>query len=297
VSNIKTSTKIFLCTAILIIANIIIFAHQVMNHVFTAWNIVPTIIIVMVIIINIKVMFWGGFKQENERARKEGYNEDFYALNTSFPSSLTKVNILVKIVFIILFVILTILFGALNNNYKYDQVVQGRIVRVSDEGSTDIIISDDGVETKENRKLVLDVEYKVNGKSYSVVVVDSFSSKRDIGFIDLCVQSNGDFVCVKDNLISYQIMFYACIVLSVLTLLGFVFKLPNQYLVMLVFIFVGIGIVCLFNSFHWSEWLLNDFTVLGACFLTMGIMYYIQMVLMRIVFTIGRRKDYNYMIS
>ena len=56
----------------------------------------------------------------------------------------------------------------------------------------------------------------------------------------------------------------ACLVLAILTFLGFVFRLPNVDLVMHVIGFVGIGVIALMNSFNWGDWLLKDFTAFGT---------------------------------
>ena len=66
---------------------------------------------------------------------------------------------------------------------------------------------------------------------------------------------------------------------------------------MLVLMALGFGVISLFNSTYWAGWLLKDFTSFGACFLVLGFMGYIQMVIMRMVHTIGKRRNPNYTIS
>jgi hypothetical protein len=189
------------------------------------------------------------------------------------------------------------LFSTLGNNIKYDQVVTGTIVEKRVEGDVYTEYSSDGATTTDNRVLVMTVSYEVDGTIYRAEVRDSFSHKRENNFIDLCVNNDGTYVCVYGKLVSLNVMKYASIAFAILTFLGFVFKLPNQYLVVLVFGIFGVGIIALFNFADWSNWLLKDFTLFGGCFFTIGIMCILQLILLRIAHTIGIRRDSNYKLS
>ena len=309
--NMKTSTKVFFATAPLILVNIGILVYQFMNMVVSAWNIIPSLVLIFIIagnVINMLGIKLPGFlsklsdfgasapSEKEQNAYRE--NEDFYAINTSFPTKLSASNIAWKILFLALFIGLTCLFSTLGNNIKYDQVVTGTVIDKYVEGSVDTSVSSDGsVSSSDNRKLVMLVSYEVDGTIYRTEVRDNFSHKRENNFIDLCVKNDGTYVCVYGKLVSFDVMKYASIAFAILTFLGFVFKLPNQYLFMLVLGILGVGIIALFNFADWSNWLLKDFTLFGGCFFTLGIMCILQLILLRIAHTIGIRRDSNYKLS
>lgn len=307
--NMSVSTKVFIITSILCLANIGIFIYQVANFKISPWNIIPTILIVLIIGGNLKNMLssrvksgevapseFGAPSSSENNQKRDVKNEDFYAINTSFPSKLSKSNIIVKIVFVIIFGILSVVFYNCGNKI-YDHVVQGHIVATSVEGEVFEEVGQDGYSSTDTRKLVMFVTYEFDGESFKIEIVDSFSHSRDNDKISLCVKNNGDFICVYDNLVSYNIMFYTSLVLIIVTILGFVFKSPNQYLIMNILIFLGMGMICLFNSYNWSFWLLKDFTLFGGCFFILGLICNIQIFLLRIIFRWCRRRDPNYILN
>ena len=303
------STKIFIISSALCLINVALFVYQAFNLVISPWNIVPTVLVVFIIVGNIKNMTSEKVKSgekmpsqfgappvtDNNRTLSE--NEDFYAINTSFPTKLTMKSILWKALFLAIFIGLTCLFSVLGNAIKYDQVVTGTIIEKSVEGEIYTEYDSDGSTTVDNRYMVYLVSYEVDGVIYRSELVDKTSVTRKGNLINVCVNDDGELVCAYDKVVSYKIMVYTCISLAVLTFLGFVFKLPNQYLVMLVLMLVGVGIICFLNSTNWAGWLLKDFTLFGGCFFTLGFMCYIQILLMRIIFTIGKHRDSNFTIS
>ena len=312
--NMPVSTKVFIATAAICIINIVVFVYQVFNLVISPWNIVPTLLVVLIVFGNAKNMLSSKVRKgevppsqfgappqlanANDSSGTNDPNEDFFLINTSFPKKLTIKSILWKTIFVAIFIGLTCLFSVLSNGIKYDQVVTGTIIQKTVEGDVYTDYDSEGnATTTDNRYLVLLVSYEVDGVIYRDELVDKGSTTRKGNFIDVCVTNDGELVCSRDKLTTYQVMVWTCIILTVLTILGFVFKLPNQYLVMLVFIFFGVGITCLFNNNNWASWLLKDFTLFGGCFFTLGVMCYLQLVLLRIIHTIGKRRDLNYKIS
>lgn len=289
-SNLTTSAKVFLVTSLICLVNVAIFIYQVLNLKISPWNVIPTILVGMIVIGNIKTMVQNKplDKDTTNKTKKHNIknaddNEDFYAINTSFPSKLTTNNIIVKLVFIGIFVALALLFNTLGSTNQYDLVVKGLIKETYVGGDVYTEIYDGEATTTDTRYLILVVDYEHDGHVYEIEVEDHFSHSRDSDIIELCIKDNGKFVCVYDNIVTFQIMYYACIILTILTALGFMFRLPNVYLVMLVLIFVGLGVICMFNSFYWAGWLLKDFTLFGGCFFILGVMCYIQMILLRII--------------
>jgi len=307
--NISVSIKVFIITSILCLTNIGIYIYQVINFKISSWNTIPTILIVLIIAGNLKNMLsskvkrgevapsqFGAPPSSENKQKRNVKNEDFYALNTSFPSKLSKTNIIVKIVFVIIFGILSVVFYNCGNK-TYDYLVQGQIVTTSVEGGVYEDVGHDGNIYTDTRKLEMLVTYEFNGETFEIVIVDAFSNSRDSDKISLCVKNNGDYICVYDNLISYNIMFYTSIILIILTILGFVFKSPNQYLIMNILMFLGMGTICLFNSYDWSFWLLKDFTLFGGCFFILGLICNIQFFLLRIIFKWCRRRDPDYILN
>ena len=307
--NAPVSTKVFIVTAGLCLINVAIFVYQVFNLVISPWNIIPTVLVVFIILGNLKNMLSHKVKNGEEAPSQFGApptnntnrglsdNEDFCAINTSFPTKLTIKSILWKTLFLAIFIGLTCLFSVLGNAIKYDQVVTGTIIEKSVEGEIYTEYDSDGSTTVDNRYMVLLVSYEVDGVIYRSELTDKTSVNRKGNFIDVCVLDDGELVCAYDKVVSYKIMQWASVFFALLTFLGFVFKLPNQYLVMLVLMCVGVGITCLFNATDWSNWLLKDFTSFGGCFFTLGLMCYVQLVLLRIIFTLGRKRDSNYTLS
>ena len=51
--NMKTSTKVFFATAPLILVNIGILVYQFMNMVVSAWNIIPSLVLIFIIAGNV----------------------------------------------------------------------------------------------------------------------------------------------------------------------------------------------------------------------------------------------------
>ena len=189
--NISVSTRVFIITSILCLANIGIFIYQVINFKISPWNIIPTILIVLIIGGNLKNMLssrvksgevapseFGAPPRSENNQKRDVKNEDFYAINTSFPSRLSKSNIIVKIVFIIIFGILSVVFYNCGNK-AYDHVVQGHIDATSVEGEVYEEWDQEGYRSTDTRKLVMLVTYEFNGESFKVEIVDSFSHSRD----------------------------------------------------------------------------------------------------------------------
>ena len=306
--NAPASTKIFVVTSLICLVNVGLFVYQVFNLVISPWNIIPTVLVVLIIGGNMKNMLNHQVKSGQKPASQFGAppqtanasgaaNEDFYAINTSFPSKLTIKSVMWKALFLAIFIALTCLFSFMYNSVKFDQIVTGTIIEKRVEGDVYTEYDDDGVTTTDNRYLVMLVSYEVDGVIYRSELTDGGSTSRKGNFIDVCVNNDGELVCAYDTIVAKKVMVYACIILAVLTFLGFVFKLPNQYLFMLGLMFVGIGIICLLNAGNMSAWLLKDFTLFGGCFFTLGAMCYIQLVLCRVVYAIGKKKDPNYIFS
>ena len=308
--NMKASTKVFLMTAPLALVNIAVLIYQFVHLVISPWNIIPTLLLIFILVGNIINML--GIKLPGRLASLSQFgapapsdaeqnayreNEDFYAINTSFPTKLTVKNIIWKTLFLAIFIGLTCLFSVLGANIQYDQVVTGTIIEKRVEGEVYTEYTDDGTTTHDNRVLVMTVSYTVGEDIYRTEVRDNFSHSRDNNFIKLCVNNDGTYVCPYDKVQSFRIMRYASIVFAIITFLGFVFKLPNQYLALLVIGVVGVGIICLFNSADWGSWLLKDFTLFGGCFVTLCTMSIIQLILLRIMHSIGIRRDGNFKLS
>lgn len=303
--KLKVSEKVFLILSLLYLVNIGVFVYQCINLVIDAWNVIPTIIIGYIMYINLKHKFEKHDeepvnelqpidKNDNVQLNNEQQkiykndNEDFYAFNTSFPKCLTLKSIIVKIVFVIIFIGLTVLFSVLGNNLKYDSVVKGVVVRTVVTGS--VVQVEDG-SFKDQRKTIMFVNYEFNDELREVEVEAPHIVNMVNKDINLCIDSEGNFKHVYDQVITYDIMFYTCIVLTIFTILGFVFKLPNQYLVMTVIMFLGVGAICLFNSRYWAGALLQPFTVFGGLFLTTGLMAYLLMIVLRTVYLIKQKVD------
>ena len=311
--NIPISTKVFIATAGLCLVNVGVFVYQVFNLVISPWNIIPTVLVCLIVFGNAKNMLSSKVRKgeappsqfgappqlgnANVQGASNRENEDFYLINTSFPNKLTFKSIVWKTLFLAIFIGLTCLFAVLGNSVKYDQAVTGTIIEKRVEGEVYTEYDDDGATTTDNRYLVMMVSYEVDGTIYRNELIDKGSTSRKGNFIEVCVTNDGELVCAYDSLLSKKIMMYSCLILAVLTFLGFVFKLPNQYLVMLVFMLLGIGVTCLFNAANWADWLLKDFTLFGGCFFTLGVMCYLQLVLLRIIHTIGKRRDPNFIIT
>ena len=307
----KTSTKVFLATVPLAFINVAILVYQFSNLVISPWNIIPTVLIVLIMVGNIINML--GIKLSGAMANLSQFgapapsdkeqnalrdNEDFYAINTSFPTRLTMASILWKTLFLIIFIVLTCFFAYKGSSIKYDQVVTGTVIEKHVMGSVETDVSSSGeVVSSDNRSLLMVVSYEVDGKMYKAEVRDQFSHNRRSAVIDLCVNNDGSFVCAYGKVVSFKIMAVASVVFAILTFLGFVFKLPNQYLVLLVMGILGVGIIAMFNFADWSNWLLKDFTLFGGCFVTLCVMCMIQLIALRIIHTIGRKRDSNFKLS
>lgn len=302
--SLKTSTKVFAITSFFCLINIFLFVCQLIHGNISTWNIVSTILCLAIIGFALGKMLKEDLNNDvysiektKSKTMEKTQNEDFYAINTSFPKKLTKKSIIVKILFLLIFLSGVILFWVFEHSVKYQHVVCGEVVKVAQYGKLNKEDTEDGIVIIDTRYIVLDVEYEFGGKTFEIKIKDSFSHSRTNTNINLCLNDDGEFICVNDNIISYNVMFWVCIILAVLTFLGFIFKLPNQYIFMLVLIFVGIGCICLVNSFNWEQWLIKDFTSFGAMCFTLGIICYTQMVVLRIIYTIQKRKNHEYVLN
>lgn len=304
-------TKVFLATTPLALVNIGILVYQFSHLVISPWNIIPTLILLFIVLGNVINMMgfrpkgrfgsfltqFGAPPSETSQEPQLGENDAFVALNSTFPKKLTLKNIILKTLFMAIFIALTCLFSFLGSNIKYDQVVTGTVIEKHIEGEVYTEYDNGESTTTDNRVLVMTVSYTVGEDMYRTEIVDKFSITRDSSFIDLCVNNDGTYVCPYDKVMSYKIMTIAALVFAVLTFLGFVFKLPNVYLAILVIGVVGMGIICLFNSANWAGWLLKDFTLFGGCFVTLCAMVMIELILIRIIYAIGSKRDSNFKIS
>ncbi len=307
--KLSVTNKVFILTSILALANIALVVYQGANFVLTAWNIIPTLIVLMIFVGNILPMFRktplentidassaGTSYVMNENSNKDKVeNQDFYAINTSFPTKLTLMSIVVNVVAVILFCVLAFSFNFLKSSMGYDMVVTGNIVHQVLDGETYTEYSVSGMETTESRYLSMVVSYSVNDETFKEEIIDMFANTyRSDRSIDLCVKKDGTLVCAYDKIISYNVMFYTSIVCVVLALLSFILRLPNQYIVLLGIGFVGMGMIALFNINTWCDWLVKDLTTFGACFLNLGFISVVQMIALRITHMVGKRKDPNF---
>ena len=209
----KVSTKVFIATSLLCLVNIGVFIYQLINLKFSMWAFVPTFLVVMIVVSNIIFMIKNDIKKEVSKAltnneklprnytqRRISDNEDFYAINTSFPNKLTTKSIVAKIVFVIVFALLALLFNGILSKIDYDMIVTGNIKETYILGSVHIDEYANELVSSDNRKLVMVVRYEVEGQVNEIEVIDGFSHSRDNGTISLCVKNDGTFVCAYDNI-------------------------------------------------------------------------------------------------
>ena len=308
--NLSISAKVTIISCTLCLVNIAWLIYQLFNLVVSVWNIGMTMIVVFILFGNIKNMTSEKVKSGEESPSPFGVtvsdnkrvppkNEDFYVCNTSFPSKLTIKSIILKVVFLVIFIGLTCLFGVLGNSIKYDQVVTGTIISKTYEGGVNTEYDNDSGEvvTEDNRFEVLLVSYEVNGVIYRSGIAIQTYNTRSGSFMKVCAMNDGEFVCSYGKIVAYKIMFYTCIFLAVLTILGIVFKLPNADLVMLIFMFVGVGLICILNGYNWEGWLLFDINLFCGNFVSLGIICYIQILAHRIIFMIRKRRNPNFTMT
>lgn len=283
----RKSIKIIFISFSLYLIQLGFVIFQLCNKIFTIWNIIPLVMVVVIIVFNII---------NNKRLLKEKVLDQFEngspteysgkkVVNSRRKTNLIfdctkpikKTDVIVRVVFLIILLVIAGIFGFLykdkkdNYNVVTATIVEQKIEKGDKKYKETVKIDEYGKEvstTYTTIKYDTIVEYELDDVKYRTIIPLEMVK---VSKLKICVNDEGEFKKVYNtNIFLYTAI--VCIVTSVLILFSLLFKYPVEFFVFIMIAAIGVVVIFVINLGCFSNILYNDLTSFGLFFVLTGLM-------------------------
>lgn len=284
----KANISIIVWAVILAIIPIFLSAFQIVRGVVSIWNIMPTVMVIVIVVINIASNSKdknadgdrGLFYKQNIEGVTEPPEEERESSLLSIIKPLSLGEKLLRILVAAILIGMGIFVVTIPTNFAKENpncvTVNATILDQEDRTTYEVSYDSDGDRTvTEHRACWIKFTYTLDGIDYQKEqVVQNISFVTEETF-EIYVNSSGDFVRTTFSVSRYYILGPFLMFIGVLFLLSMYFSITNMIYISIPFIFIPVVVlVFLGTDFSFKENLYNDLFAFLSLFFAVGLYFF-----------------------